>query len=125
MELEKCISSIRSAWTGSGYPTIVVATVRDMDALPLSAVACFKHQIQLNVRLLLCRCGYSNFTYLQAPGEAERLAILDHLLRDSPLGADVSLQSVATQTAALVADDLVDLASRVQTAAARRISETR
>lgn len=39
----------------------------------------------------------------------------------SSLAADASLESVATQTAALVADDLVDLASRVLVAAAKRI----
>jgi peroxin-6 len=48
----------------------------------------------------------------QAPNESERYEILDVLLADSILACDVSLSTLATQTAALVASDLVDLVDR-------------
>ena len=63
--------------------------------------------------------------FLQAPDEEERLQILHELLRGFPLALDVKIGSVATQTAALVAADLVDLVVRVQTAANNRITDAR
>ena len=63
--------------------------------------------------------------FLQAPDEEERLQILHELLMDFPLALDVKIESVATQTAALVAADLVDLVVRVQTAASNRIVDAR
>ena len=62
---------------------------------------------------------------LQAPDEEERLQILRELLSDSPLALDVKIESIATQTAGLVASDLVDLVVRVQTAAADRVTDAR
>lgn len=70
---------------------------------------------------------YYLFIYLfpQAPGEEERLQILRELLKDFPLALDVKIESIATQTAALMAADLVDLIVRVQIAATNRISDAR
>jgi len=58
---------------------------------------------------------------LQAPNESERYEILDVLLADSILACDVSLSTLATQTAALVASDLVDLVERAQLISIQRV----
>jgi peroxin-6 len=55
----------------------------------------------------------------------QRLAMLKDLLRDSAIGIDVSLENVATQTAALVAGDLANLVSLAHIAASERILELR
>lgn len=57
-------------------------------------------------------CSIVVLIHPQAPNELERHEILDALLADSILAADVSLSTLATQTAALVASDLVDLVER-------------
>ncbi|KAG8804311.1 peroxisomal assembly protein, partial [Serendipita sp. 399] len=103
--LQECIDNLQSAWTRSGYPTLVFATVRNADALPLGVISCFKHHISLS-----------------APNEEERMAILDILLPGSSLGSDISLSTIAAQTAALVADDLVDLVARVRLNSIHRVS---
>lgn len=51
------------------------------------------------------------------------MAILKSTLKDDILAPDVSLRSVAIQTAALVAGDLVDLAARVRQAALKRVQQ--
>ena len=56
----------------------------------------------------------------QAPTEAERYDILNSLLLESYLAPDVSLSSLATHTAALVASDLDDLVSRAKLACIQR-----
>lgn len=53
------------------------------------------------------------------------MIILQNLLENVSLNLDVSLPSIATQTAALVAGDLSDLVSRVQATAARRMVAVR
>ena len=58
---------------------------------------------------------------IQAPNEGERLEILKCLLAEYDLGSDVSLQHIATQTAALVAADLRDLVFRAQAACMARV----
>lgn len=59
----------------------------------------------------------------QAPNEAERLQVLSTAVTQSGLilGPDVSLKDVATQTAALVAADLVDLVARARLASIERV----
>ena len=47
--------------------------------------------------------------------------MLNILLQHAPLSVDVSIKSIATQTAALVAGDLVDLVTRVHLAAMDRV----
>jgi peroxin-6 len=51
--------------------------------------------------------------------------MLKNLLHGSAVGVDVSLENVATQTAALVAGDLADLVSLAHVAASERILESR
>ncbi|KAG8760764.1 peroxisomal assembly protein [Serendipita sp. 396] len=103
--LHECINDLHSSWTRSGYPTFVLGTVRDSDALPLGVIACFKHQVSIS-----------------APNEEQRMAILNILLQNSSLGPDISLGTIAAQTAALVADDMVDLVARVRLNAMQRVA---
>lgn len=56
----------------------------------------------------------------KAPAEGERLEILTNLLEKTSLAPDVALKSLATQTAALVAADLVDLVHRAKYASIQR-----
>jgi len=56
----------------------------------------------------------------QAPNEEERLEILQALLWNSTLAADVSLKDLARQTAALIAIDLSDLVFRTKSSALKR-----
>lgn len=51
---------------------------------------------------------------LQAPAEAERLMKLQSMLSGDILSPDVSVKSLAVQTAALVATDLADLCDRAR-----------
>lgn len=52
--------------------------------------------------------------------ETERKAILTTLLKTATLAPDVAIKSLATQTAALVAADLVDLVHRAKSASVQR-----
>ncbi|RUP43521.1 P-loop containing nucleoside triphosphate hydrolase protein, partial [Jimgerdemannia flammicorona] len=92
----------------TGYPTMVVATTGDIERLPTSVLGCFRHEVQV-----------------EAPAEPARLEILRNLTSGSPLAPDVSLRSLATQTAALVAKDLVDLVARAGLAALERVTDGR
>ncbi|MCO5598679.1 hypothetical protein L7F22_052777 [Adiantum nelumboides] len=92
--------------TQVSLPIAVIGTTGDADRCPTGVLACFRHEL--------------NF---EAPNEAERRAILDTCLRDSTLSVDVSLKSMATQTAALVASDLVDLVGRARMAAIERVTK--
>lgn len=98
----------------------MIGTVRDLDAVPLSLLDSFKHQIRVEVSLyiLFVPAGYQTF---QAPDEGQRLAILKSLLQESSIGLDVSLENIATQTAALVARDLADVVALAHSAASERI----
>jgi len=60
----------------------------------------------------------------QAPNEGERLEILKCLLEEKQVAPDVSLQDLATQTAALLAGDLRDLVVRAKGAAVERAAST-
>lgn len=62
---------------------------------------------------------------LQAPSESERLAMLEVILGDDIISPDVSVKHIAVQTAALVANDLVDLAARARLMATQRMTERR
>ena len=59
----------------------------------------------------------------QAPGEAERLAILRNLLASKQLAPDVSIIDLARQTAAFVAGDLSSLVIRTSYAAVARVMQ--
>ncbi|ORX49793.1 AAA-domain-containing protein [Hesseltinella vesiculosa] len=98
--LQECIQ----ATTTKDAPVMVMATTSDIDQLPSSVLGCFRHEVAMH-----------------APDEATRLSILTNLIQDCPLALDVSLASLATQTAALVAKDLVDLVARTGVLALQRI----
>ncbi|GJN93762.1 hypothetical protein Rhopal_006819-T1 [Rhodotorula paludigena] len=102
--LRDCFATIREGWQTSGHPVIVVATTTDVDKVPTSVLGLFKEEIAI-----------------EAPGEPERLAILRNLTASDHIAPDVSLRALAVQTAALVANDLVDLVRRTRTAAAERV----
>ncbi|GAA6063493.1 hypothetical protein JCM10212_004452 [Sporobolomyces blumeae] len=102
--LRESFSTIRSSFTSASQPVIVLGTTTDVDKLPTGVLGLFKEELSI-----------------EAPGEPERLAILENLTRSRHLAPDVSLRSLAVQTAALVANDLVDLVRRANLAASERI----
>nr|ASF90227.1 hypothetical protein SPAR01853 [Bartheletia paradoxa] len=102
-----CFALLRHAWTDSGFPVLVFGTTADADKVPASVLGCFKQEISF-----------------EAPGEPERLDILQTTLATTPIAPDVSLKSIATQTAALVASDLGDLVARARLAAMDRVLKT-
>ncbi|KAE8233222.1 hypothetical protein CF326_g1733 [Tilletia indica] len=87
-------------------PIAVFATTSDPDKCPTSVLGCFKHEVAIS-----------------APNEAERLEILQTAVKGTAIYPDVSLKSMATQTAALVAADLVDLVGRAKLAAMARLQK--
>lgn len=104
--LQDCIRGLRDASTVSreAMPICLFGTTSNVDKCPTSVLGCFKHEVAI-----------------EAPSEAERHAMLTLCLQDATLSVDVNLHSLATQTAALVASDLVDLVSRAQMACVERI----
>ncbi|KAL1926662.1 hypothetical protein VTP01DRAFT_5557 [Rhizomucor pusillus] len=105
--LQECIKNVNAAHATTGYPVMVIATTSDVDALPSSILGCFRHEVAV-----------------EAPDEKTRLHILQNLTFESPLAPDVSLSSLATQTAALVGKDLVDLLARAGVLALQRINKS-
>ncbi|WAR60002.1 hypothetical protein PtB15_11B643 [Puccinia triticina] len=104
--LKECFNDARRNWTSQSavkFPLIIVGTTTDPDLLPLSLLALFKTQLAI-----------------EAPSEAERLEIIKELLRKDVLAPDVSLKSIALETAGLVANDLVHLVSQARMAAVTR-----
>lgn len=83
---------------------MVIATTGDIDTLPSSVLSCFRHEMAI-----------------QAPDEKTRLQMLTNILYNSPLSPDVSLSELATQTAALVAKDLIDLVGRAGVLSLQRV----
>ncbi|GAA5903296.1 AAA family ATPase peroxin 6 [Sporobolomyces salmoneus] len=102
--LRESFATIRSGFISSSQPVIVLGTTTDIDKLPTGVIGLFKEELSI-----------------EAPGEPERLAILQNLTSSEHLAPDVSLRSLAVQTAALVANDLVDLVRRAKAAAAERV----
>ncbi|KAF9941713.1 peroxisomal assembly protein [Modicella reniformis] len=105
--LKDCFIQLGDSFKTMGHPVTVIATTGDIDKVPTSVLGCFLHEI-----------GFD------APIEAQRLAILKNLTVTTPLGPDVSLNSLATQTAALVAKDLVDLTGRAGLVAIDRVEKS-
>ncbi len=98
---------------------MVLGTTTDSSRVPPNLSSCFKQEIIFEVRQLFSyihTCAHA----MQAPNEGERLEIINCLLLDQKIASDVSLQSVATQTAALLAGDLCDLITRAKSAAVER-----
>jgi len=106
--LKECIGDLQTSWKLSGFPVIVVGTATDPSQVPPPILAQFKHEISLEV-----------------PDERSRRAIITTLLRTVSLASDVSTAELATQTAALVAADLVDLVARSKMLALERVLKGR
>ncbi|KII88818.1 hypothetical protein PLICRDRAFT_42057 [Plicaturopsis crispa FD-325 SS-3] len=102
--LGECIDDLQKSWNLSGYPVIVFGTTAEPGQVPPATLATFKHEVSF-----------------EAPDESNRYEILATLLAGSVLSPDVSLSSLATQTAALVASDLVDLVTRATYASRERV----
>lgn len=47
--LQECIESLSSTWSSSGYPVVVVGTASDPDKVPVGILACFKHELAIEV----------------------------------------------------------------------------
>ncbi|KAH0584181.1 hypothetical protein H2248_009739 [Termitomyces sp. 'cryptogamus'] len=101
--IKECIAGAQEDWKITGYPVVVLGTTSQPSRVPPNIISSFKHEIPF-----------------EAPGEGERNEILECSLVNDVLAADVSLSSLATQTAALVASDLVDLVSRARFASVDR-----
>lgn len=106
--LQEAIQIATDAWKKSSYPLVILGTVSEPDQVPVSVIGCFKENLTI-----------------AAPGETERLSILQNTFNHDVLAPDVSLKNIAVQTAALVATDLVDLAARVRMFAAGRLAKAR
>ncbi|EST05947.1 ATPase, AAA-type, core [Kalmanozyma brasiliensis GHG001] len=109
--LQNCFEELWSVTSGQdagqvAMPVAVFGTTSDPDKCPSGVLGCFKHEVTFN-----------------APNEAERRAMLEITMKDSILGPDVDLKNLATQTAALVAADLVNLASRSKLMSVRRVRQ--
>lgn len=102
--LRECFASARQGWKSTGHPVIILGTTCDIEKIPTGVLGAFKEEINI-----------------EAPGEPERHAILKSLTADLIIAPDVSLRALAVQTAALVANDLVDLVRRACSAAASRV----
>ncbi|KAH9483816.1 Peroxisomal biogenesis factor 6 [Psilocybe cubensis] len=105
--LAECLNDIQNGWKLTGYPVIVLGTTSESGRVPKSLQSCFKQEINI-----------------EAPDEVERLEILQCLVSGEIIGSDVSLQHVATQTAALLAGDLRDLVARAKAASIDRATST-
>ncbi|KAJ8699681.1 peroxisomal assembly protein [Pleurotus ostreatus] len=95
--LKECMEQAQGSWRTTSFPVVVLGTTSEASKVPGSILALFKHQISF-----------------EAPNEAERYEILNGLLDGAILAPDVSLASIATQTAALVASDLASLVARAR-----------
>lgn len=103
--LQQSLQTAQDSWKLSGNPLVIVGTTADPDKIPISVLGCFKEEMSI-----------------EAPGEAERLSMLQTIFSGAILSPDVSLRAIAVQTAALVARDLVDLATRTWMSATERLS---
>jgi peroxin-6 len=101
--VQNCVEELREAWATSGWPVILAATTSDVDKIPPALLASFKTQ----------------FT-LEAPAQLERFHLLQQILAEDVLSPDVDLDSIATQTAALVTGDLVALVQKARLVAQQR-----
>ncbi|KAJ6611778.1 P-loop containing nucleoside triphosphate hydrolase protein [Mycena sp. CBHHK59/15] len=95
--LRECIDNVQQSWRSSGHPVMVFATTAEADRIPMGVLSCFKHEV-----------------VFEAPNESERHEILQSLVADTALAPDASLSKLATETAALVAGDIVSLVQRAK-----------
>lgn len=119
--LKQELAKSENNWGITGHPLVIVGTTSKIMQVPSGILPCFKHVIDCEVpRHATCPTP-SLILRLQVPDERERLQILKCLLTEYNLSSDVSLQHIATQTAALVAADLRDLVFRAQAACMTRV----
>ncbi|KAF8738589.1 hypothetical protein AX14_010893 [Amanita brunnescens Koide BX004] len=90
--LQECFEKAAGHWKVVGHPVVIVGMTSEPERVPSSIMSCFKHRFS-------CK----------APSEQERLEVLENLLSNVSTLPDVSLDALATQTAALVPSDLLDL----------------
>ncbi|KAH9056622.1 AAA-domain-containing protein [Lactarius vividus] len=102
--IKELFQDLYGSWRLTGYPILVFGTTTEPGRVPPNLVSCFKHEVDF-----------------EAPGEAERSAILDSLLASKQLAPDVSLIDLARRTAAFVAGDLASLVIRASYAAITRV----
>ncbi|KAG1843615.1 AAA-domain-containing protein [Suillus subalutaceus] len=100
--LSDCLADLESHMQSTGSQIFVIATASDTSKVPA---------------ILLSR--FTNEFVLKAPTEAERSSIIYHCMIDVKPASDVSVASFATQTAALVAIDIVDFLTQAEVIAAR------
>ncbi|KAG7452765.1 AAA-domain-containing protein [Guyanagaster necrorhizus] len=105
--LRDCLDHVHQSWKITGYPVMICGITNEPSKLPPAFVALFKHEITF-----------------EAPNEVERYDILQSQLASKVVAPDVSVSALATQTAALVAGDLVDLVVRAEAASIERASST-
>ncbi|KAI0290473.1 P-loop containing nucleoside triphosphate hydrolase protein [Russula brevipes] len=105
--IKELFQDLYGSWRLTGYPTLVFGTTTEPGRVPPSLLSCFKHEVEF-----------------EAPGEAERSAILGTLLASKQLGPDISIIDLARRTAAFVAGDLASLVTRTSYAAATRVMQT-
>lgn len=104
----------QGSWRTTNFPVVVLGTTSEPSKVPGSVLALFKHQISFEVHPTLTYTDVLAQQFSKAPNEAERYEILNGLLDGATLAPDVSLASIATQTAALVASDLASLVARAR-----------
>lgn len=103
--LADCLATV-AIEAGDQYPVAVVASTADKDKVPDGVLGCFRYDVEIG-----------------APSESERLGMLQSLSKGLPLAPDVSVQSLAVRSAALVATDLVNVVKRAQNFAQDRMDE--
>jgi peroxin-6 len=81
--LQDCLKVAQEARKTTGYPLVIIGTTSDVDKIPLSVLGLFKEEFSID-----------------APAEAERLALLESMLQMDILSPDVSVKNLAVQTAA-------------------------
>ncbi|ORX92604.1 AAA-domain-containing protein [Basidiobolus meristosporus CBS 931.73] len=104
--IKRCLTDNAKAIKKTGRPVLLIATTSDSEKVSDSVLNCFRHEVKMEV-----------------PDEASRLSILQTLTAKVPLAPDVSLPSLAVQTASLVVRDLVDLVSQAGVAGLERVSK--
>ncbi|TFK55323.1 AAA-domain-containing protein [Heliocybe sulcata] len=105
--LRECISEMHEKWRATGHPVLVYGTTGNADRVPTSLLACFKHEVDF-----------------EAPDEASRLDLINSLVNQLPYSPDISLQDVAKNTAAFVANDIVDLIMSSKSSAIQRVKSS-
>ncbi|KZT28626.1 AAA-domain-containing protein [Neolentinus lepideus HHB14362 ss-1] len=104
--LRECISEMYGKWQTTGHPILVYGTTGNADHVPTSLLSCFKHEVDF-----------------EAPDETSRLELINSLVAQLPYSPDISLKDIAKNTAAFVANDIVDLILSSKISAIQRVKE--